>query len=134
MRTAAKAVTQKKAAQVEVSREITRKGSTMTQMTVGRMARERRWTKNMRLQRASVRTCTCWLRLLRITASFGTCSWKGVVFGASCAVVGSTCAVVRAPCAVVVAPCTVVVAPCAVVVAPCAVVVVSHTVVVGSSG
>ena len=38
MKTATKAVRQKKVAQVDVSREVTRKGSTMTQMTVGRMA------------------------------------------------------------------------------------------------
>lgn len=34
MKTATKAVRQKKVAQVAVSREVTRKGSTMTQMTV----------------------------------------------------------------------------------------------------
>ena len=85
MKTATKAVRQKKVVQVAVSREVTCKGSTMTQMTVGRMARERRWTKNMRLQRASERTCACWLRSLqrivqqrnleRITATLGTCSF-----------------------------------------------------------
>ena len=45
MRTATKAIRQKRAAQVEVSREITHNGSTVTQMTVGRLARERRWAK-----------------------------------------------------------------------------------------
>ena len=142
MRSATKAIRQKKAAQVEASREIIRTGSTAAQMNVGRMASERRWRKNMRLQRASVRTCTCWLCLLqkmvqqkhfeRITAAFGTCSWKGVVYGASCAMVGTSCAVVGTSCAVVVVSCAGLVS-CAVVGTSCAVVVVSCAGLVDSS-
>lgn len=55
MITATKAVTQKRVAKVAVSRKITRKGSTKTQMTVGRTARERRWIKYVKVQRTSKR-------------------------------------------------------------------------------
>ena len=53
--TATKAVTQKRMVKVAMSRKITRKGSTKTQMTVGRMARERRWIKHVKVQRTSKR-------------------------------------------------------------------------------
>ena len=55
MMTATKAVTQKRMVKVAVSRKITRKGSTKTQMAVGRMARERRWIKHVKVQRTSKR-------------------------------------------------------------------------------
>ena len=55
MITATKAVTQKRMAKVAVSRKITRKGSTKTQMTVGRTARERRWIEYVKVQRTSKR-------------------------------------------------------------------------------
>ena len=94
MRTATKAIRQKRAAQVEVSREITRNGSTVTQMTIGRLARERRWAKIMRLPRVSIQTCVCLLRWLQKivqhkhfdsrTAYFGTCSSKDFTFRLSC--------------------------------------------------
>ena len=64
MKTATAAVRQNKIAQMEVIREIIRKGSTKAQIIVGRTPKERRW---MRFQRASKwKSVSCsWLCLLQ---------------------------------------------------------------------
>ena len=87
MMTATKAVTQKRVAKVDVSRKITRKGSTKVQTTVGRTARERRWTKYVKVQRTKKRIANghVLVRSLKDTAS-----------GASCAVAMMHCAIIMA--------------------------------------
>ena len=85
MISAIKAVTQKRVAKVDVSRKITRKGSTKVQMIVGRTARERRWTKYVKVQRTKRRIAN---------GHVPAHSLKDT--GASCAVVMMHCAIIMA--------------------------------------